>query len=72
MELGGDEQRSSITDEEAVIQVMMDKACKSRAATKGRKPVKDWRQEMETDHDMFLTFVWQTEKYILLATAEEY
>ena len=57
-------------DEEAAIQVTMDKACKSRAATKGRKQVKEWRKEMSTDSDAFLTFVRQTEKRLSLLSNE--
>ena len=52
-------------DQEAIDNVL-DKACKSSAATKGRKQVKDWRTEMQGDEDAFLTFMRQTEKDILL------
>ena len=35
--------------EKAAIENVLDKACKSSAATKGRKQVKDWRTEMQGD-----------------------
>ena len=53
-------------DEEKLIQTLFDKACKSRNATKGKKTVKDWRTEMQADRETFLTFMRDTEKYILL------
>ena len=52
--------------DQAAIDNVLDKACKSSAATKGRKQVKDWRTEMQGDDDAFLTFMRQTEKDILL------
>ena len=53
-------------DEEMSVQALFDKACKSRSATKGKKTVKDWRTEMQADRETFLTFMRDTEKYILL------
>ena len=41
-------------EEEAAVQVMMDKASKSTAATKGRKQVKEWRLELEMETDRYL------------------
>ena len=52
--------------EKAAIENVLDKACKSSAATKGRKQVKDWRTEMQGDDVAFLTFMRQTEKDVLL------
>ena len=42
--------------DQAAIDNVLDKACKSSAATKGRKQVKDWRTEMQGDEDAFLTY----------------
>ena len=61
-----DDKKKLKEDEEKAIKIMMDMACKSRAATKGRKTTKEWRKEMENDRDTFLAFVRATEKYILL------
>ena len=52
--------------DQAAIDNVLDKACKSSAATKGRKQVKDWRTEMQGDDEAFLTFMRQTEKDVLL------
>ena len=59
--------KDKLTDaEQTAIDDVLDKACKSSAATKGRKQVKDWRVEMKGDQEAFLTFMRQTEKDILL------
>ena len=55
-----DDKKKLKEDEEKAIKIMMDMACKSRAATKGRKPVKEWRKEMENDRDTFLMITART------------
>ena len=55
-----DDKKKLKEDEEKAIKIMMDMACKSRAATKGRKTTKEWRKEMENDRDTFLMITART------------
>ena len=48
--------KDELTDaEQTAIDDVLDKACKSSAATKGRKQVKDWRVEMKGDQEAVIS-----------------